>query len=286
MANSTIDQRPAQLDFQLQRMELIYDASGGRADHAHRHDYYTVLLVEQAQGDHLIDYECFPFGEKEVHFVSPGQVHQVLLQKRPLGAVITFSSEFLVANNIPESFISNINLFQPFGKTPPLQVDESNFERLQRLIMDMEACLPLAEDYRTRALGALLQLLLIYAHQSTDFDASQTDVEHTGICMLRDFKKLINQRYQDWHKVKDYAAEIHISPKHLSQTVKNLTGKVAKDHIQDRILLEAKRLLLHTDLSVKEVAYKVGFEEPLHFSGFFKRQTGQSPSAFRESYAY
>ena len=284
MAGNSIDRRPAQLDFQLQRMELIYDSSGGRADHAHRHDYYTVLLVEQALGDHLIDYERFPFGEKEVHFVSPGQVHQVVLSRRPLGAVITFASDFLVANNIPESFISNINLFQPFGKTPPLRVDQSNFERLQRLILDMETCLSLGEDYRTRALGALLQLFLIYAHQSTNFDASQTDEEHTGICMLRDFKKLVDKRYQDWHKVKDYAAEIHISPKHLSQTVKNLTGKVAKDHIQDRVLLEAKRRLLHTDLSIKEVAYEVGFEEPLHFSGFCKRLTGHSPSAFRESY--
>lgn len=284
MAKKYIDQRSARLNFQLQRMELIYDDSGGQPDQPHRHDYYTLVLVDEAQGDHLIDYERFPFGEKEVHFVSPGQVHQVLLRERPAGTVITFSADFLAGNNIPERFITNINLFQPFGKTPPLRMDAANFQRLQRIVEDMETCLPLAKDYRLRALGALLQLFLIYCHQSANFDNSQTDEEHTGICLLRDFKKLINLKYQDWHKVKEYAAEIHISPKHLSQTVKNLTGKVAKEHIQDRILLEAKRLLLHTDLSVKEIAYELGFEEALHFSGFFKKQTDQSPSAFRESY--
>ena len=75
----------------------------------------------------------------------------------------------------------------------------------------------------------------------------------------------------------------HISTKHLSQTLKNITGKVAKDHIQDRLALEAKRLLLHTSLSVKEIAYEIGFEEPLHFSGFFKKRVGVSPSQFRQN---
>ena len=67
----------------------------------------------------------------------------------------------------------------------------------------------------------------------------------------------------------------------VSKTVRDLTGKVAKDHIQDRLALEAKRLLLHTSLSIKEVAYEIGFEEPLHFSGFFKKRVGVSPSQFR-----
>ena len=101
------------------------------------------------------------------------------------------------------------------------------------------------------------------------------------MCILRDFKHLVDARYHQWHKVNDYAAEVHLSPKYLSQTVKQFTGKSAKEFIQDRLVLEAKRLLLHTDLSVKEVAYKIGFEEPLHFSAFFKKKAGVSPSSFR-----
>ncbi len=263
-------------------MGTIFDQAQGKTDVPHRHDYYTVLIIEKANGKHVIDYQTHPFQESEVHFVSPGQVHQVALTDRPKGWFFTFSKDFLVENNIPESFISNINLFRPFGDSPPLKVDKITFERLLRIVKEMEACLPKGLTYRSRALGALLQLFLIYCNNSSNVDVEQLDEESASICILRDFKDLVEKKYNEWHKVNRYATEIHISSKHLSQTVKNYTGKSAKGVIQDRLLLEAKRLLLHTELTIKEIAYRIGFEEPLHFSGFFKNKAGISPSKFRE----
>ena len=263
-------------------MEAIYERAEGQADVPHRHDYYTVLLVEKAKGTHHIDYKQFPFEELEVHFIGPGQVHQVVVVEKPLGRAITFSREFLAVNNIPESFISNINLFKSFGDSPPLKLDRVTFDRLMRIIVEMEACMPLDLKYRTRALGALLQLFLIYCNNSAKLDSTQLDEVNAEVCILRDFKQLVEDNFRQWHKVQEYAAQIHVTPKHLSQTIKHVTGKVAKEHIMDRLLLEAKRLLLHTDMSVKEIAYETGFQEPLHFSGFFKKHAGVSPSKFRE----
>ncbi len=264
-------------------MDAIYEQSGGRTDVPHRHDYYTVLLVEKASGKHLIDYQSYHFQALEVHFVSPGQVHQVDVTEKPSGWVLTFSRDFLLENSIPESFISNINLFQPIGDSPPLKMDASTFERLRGIVGEMETCMPSELRYRSRALGALLQLFLIYANNSGTLEASQLEEDNKGVCILRDFKQLVEERFVEWHKVSDYASEIHISPKHLSQTVKNITGKTAKEFVGDRILLEAKRLLLHTELNIKEIAYRTGFEEPLHFSGFFKKNAGISPTKFRDS---
>lgn len=275
--------RPASQDFYLGDMGAIYDAAAGQTDVPHRHDYYTVLLVRSARGEHRIDYRSFPFQAQQVHFISPGQVHQVAVSERPRGWVFTFSPAFLVENNIPESFISNINLFQPFGESPPLLVDDQTFDRLRGMIREMETCLPQAFTYRNRALGALLQLFLIYCSNSTSINSAQLDEENAGVCLLRDFKQQVEQQYTTWHKVQDYAAAAHVTPKHLSQTVKNLTGKTAKEVIQDRLVLEAQRLLLHTELSIKEIAYRTGFEEPLHFSSFFKKQVGVSPTAFRST---
>lgn len=279
-----MERRKPKSDFHLERMEVLYEKSDGKADDPHRHDYYTVLLVGQAEGRHIIDFTTFPFRDQEVHFVSPGQVHQVDLDTRPLGWFFTFSREFLALNNIPVEFVTNISLFSPFGESPPLKLDELTFSKLIMLVGEMQTCLPLEHSYRNRALGALLQLFLIYCHQSNAFNKDQADNENAGVCILRDFKSLVNDRYREWHQVSDYASHIHITPKHLSQTVKQWTGKTAKALIQDRLLLESKRLLLHTDLSVKEVAHEVGFDEPLHFSGFFKKKAGKSPSAFREGF--
>jgi AraC-like DNA-binding protein len=262
-------------------MGRIYEQTNGNKDVPHRHDYYTVLLVEEANGEHIIDYQTYNFASNQVFFVGPGQVHQVVTPTKPSGWVITFSREFLVENGIPESFISNISLFRQFGEAPPLELDDTSLERLQRIVLDMEEQLALDLHYRNRALGALLQLFLICCNNSCLLDTNQLDEENASVCMLRDFKALVQGHYQEWHKVAQYAAEIHITPKHLSSTVKNLTGKTAKEIIQDRLTLEAKRLLLHTELNIKEIAYQLGFEEPLHFSGFFKKQTGVSPSSFR-----
>lgn len=276
-----MQQRKHHIDFNLQQMGAIYQEAKGKPDEPHRHDYYTILLVEKASGNHVIDYRSYAFDNFQVHFVGPGQVHQVALTAEPAGWVITFSRGFLIENNIPESFITNINLFKQFGENPPLQTDEITCEKLAQLMQQMEECLPMEFHYRNRALGALLQLFLIYSSNSCTLDSTQLDEENTKVCLLRNFKNLVEENYQQWHKVGTYAEAIPISSKHLSTTIKNLTGKTAKEFIQDRLVLEGKRLLIHTELSVKEVAYRLGFEEPLHFSNFFKKQVGVSPSGFK-----
>ena len=151
--SNSIERRPPRLHFQLQDMGLIYEQADGQTDVPHRHDYYTVLLVQTARGDHIVDYQTYAFDHLQVHFISPGQIHQVALSEKPVGWVITFSREFLVQNNIPERFISNISLFRSFQEAPPLQLDEATYDRLYGIIQEMQACLAPELEYRTRALG-------------------------------------------------------------------------------------------------------------------------------------
>lgn len=283
MEGGKIDLRTAHSKFHLDDMALIYERVNGEIDRPHRHNYYTVLFVEEAKGDHIIDYRSYAFKKNEVHFVSPGQVHQVALKERPIGKVFTFSKDFLIYNNISDSFISNFNLFKSFDETPPIKLDSEIYKRLKSIVTEMEIYLDLKIEYHINALGSLLNLFLINCSNSTQIDQSQNDKESPNVCIFRDFKQLVEANFVKWHKVKNYANEINISPKHLSQTIKNVSGKVAKEFIQDRILIESKRLLLHTDLSIKEIAYQIGYDEPLHFSGFFKKKAGISPTKFRQA---
>ena len=282
MASTDLRRRKAAHDFLLQKMETIFNQLEG-PDLPHRHEYFTILLVKNAEGSHIIDYQTYLFGKEEVHFVSPGQIHQVLTSSEPKGWVITFSREFLMENSISEAFISNINLFRQFGETPPLKVDTDIFVQLERIIVDMQTIINKGVRYRQRALGALLQLFLIQCTNSCSLNMDQFNEEDSGVCLFRDFKKMVEEKYMDWHQVNQYADAIHITPKHLSATVKKISGKSAKELIQDRITLEAKRLLRYTSSSIKEIAYRLGFVEPLHFSSYIRKQTGRSPSQLRES---
>ncbi|MEH0152767.1 helix-turn-helix transcriptional regulator [Limibacter armeniacum] len=280
--NSSLAERAASKPFNIQQMQTIFQAASNKKDVPHRHAYYTVLLIREAVGKHVVDYKTYPMASSQVHFISPGQVHQVDLTDEPDGWVITFSKEFLIENNIPESFISNINLFRSFGETPPLAVDAKTFGKLEKVVLDMLECVEGEIHYSSQAMGALLQLFLIYCNNSCTLDASSHDTQDTGICMLRDFKRMVDQHYFEWHKVTDYAEAMFVTTKHLSYSLKETSGKTAKQLIQDRITLEAKRLLLHSDQSIKELSLTLGFEEPLHFSGFFKKMAGVSPTEYRE----
>ncbi len=276
-----IDRRKSNAAFKLLSMSEIYETNEGKADIPHRHDYYTVLFIIKARGVHNVDYVNYKFSDNEVHFVSPGQVHQVALNEKPEGYAITFSPAFLSLNNIPERFISDLSLFRTFDHNPPVQLDAKVSGKLKGIIDEMLEIQENTYIHSSRAYAALLQMFLFFCANSKKVDTHQLDEENKAVCMLRDFKSLVDSNYKKWHKVATYAQQLHITTKHLSVVTKKQTGKTAKEMIQDRIVLEAKRLLLYTDMSIKEVGYALGFDEPLHFSSFFKNCHGHSPSHFR-----
>ncbi len=109
------------------------------------------------------------------------------------------------------------------------------------------------------------------------------DVDTTGDNLIRSFRKAVEQDYKKEHSTTYYANSLYISPDHLNRTFKAKTGKTAKEYIQSRIITEAKRLLYFADLTNKEIAYELGFNEPANFSAFFKKHTQLSPSHFKKN---
>lgn len=95
------------------------------------------------------------------------------------------------------------------------------------------------------------------------------------------FKHLLQRNFLEWREVQQYAAELHITPKYLTEAVKEHTGKTPRDLINDVLLLESKVLLGSSDSSITEIAHKLQFEDAAHFSHFIKQHTGLTPTAFR-----
>lgn len=125
----------------------------------------------------------------------------------------------------------------------------------------------------------IIKLTRIGRRQYLSEDVSTDDYD-----LVRQFNLLVEQHYKTYHQVQDYADLLSKSPKTLSNLFAK--NKVASplSLIQQRIALEAKRMLRYTDLSASEIAYELGFKEPSHFSRLFKKEVGQSPSAFRSSF--
>ncbi|MFB6319567.1 helix-turn-helix domain-containing protein [Saccharicrinis sp. FJH54] len=272
------------VEFILKDVAALYDEMEGRPDKPHRHDYYTIILLEKAKGRHNIDFRTYELFDHSLFFVYPGQVHQVIASERPTGWVLNFSKLFLVKNHIPDKMVDDVYLFNEHGETPPLPLNAEQFDYFKTLVSHISDYTQQQIEYKSDALGALLKLLLIQSNNHCSLQKTD-DLQslETGNQLVRNFKQLIEKHFRVSHKVSDYAGMLSVTSDYLNKSVKTLTGKSAKEYILHRIILEAKRSLLFTELSNKELAYFLGFEEPAHFSNFFKRYSGLSPLDFRNS---
>ena len=271
------------VDFRISRMEDIWDARGGAADEPHRHDYYTVLMVKRSSGTHHIDFRAYPMNGKQVFFVNPEQVHQVVEEERSEGFAILFSCDFLNRNNIPPSFIDDLNLFNDHNSSPPLHLNDQESEKLVRICEQMVEVCNTSINFSDQAVASLLQLFLINCNNYCTLPQEDTQTREAGNTILRQFKEMVNSHYFHWHSASEYANELNVTTDHLNRVVRLLTGKTLKGYIHARILVGAKRLLYFSDQSLKEISYDLGFSEPANFSAFFKKQTGLSPSEFRKN---
>lgn len=269
-------------DFALKRMEVVYRASNGAPDVPHRHDYYTIIFIEKGKGTHFVDFKEYTIEDRTIYFILPGQMHQLILTAEPIGWVITFTDQFLIANSISEKMINDIFLFNDYGQSPPLPVSESDVVIYKSLTEQMTHFASSLETYTLEAVGSLVKLFLIQSNNHCSLRKSNNpQLIETGNHLLRTFKQSLNKKYATAHMVSDYADELAVTADYLNKTVKNLTGKSAKEHIQSKLVIEAKRSLLFSNVSSKELAFELGFEESAHFNNFFKKITGQTPSEFR-----
>ncbi|MDO3693250.1 helix-turn-helix transcriptional regulator [Wenyingzhuangia sp. chi5] len=276
-----INKKDEHISFGISKMEDIYTKRKGEPDTPHRHDYFTVIVTNKAKGKHFIDFNEFNLEANQVYFVAPGQVHQIIETSKSYGYALVFSNQFLIENNIPVSFIDDLNLFNDFGSSPPLFLNKDIHQKINLYLTEIYNQYNSQFTYKNEAIGALLKLILIACNNACSLPS---DYYQSIDSTLRKFKTLINQHYKEWHATTDYANQLNISPDHLNRLVKTQTGKTAKEHIQSRIIVAAKRLIYFTDLSNKEIGFELGFSEPANFSAFFKHQVGISPSKFKENH--
>ncbi len=257
-------------------------ARKGEPDEPHRHDFFTVLIITSSKGRHIIDFNEYELDNNQLFFISPGQVHQMVEEELSKGYVLLFSNNFLIQNDIPVSFINDLHLFRDFGESPPLVLNIEEIDIINNYTKDIFNIYHSDLSFKDEAIGALLKLILIRSNNICSLSAEGITSASRDTLLGR-FKELVNDSYMTWHSTKDYASALNITPDHLNRIVKSKTGKTTKEHLQNRIILAAKRLLHFTNLTNKEIGFELGFSEPANFSAFFKKCVGESPSQFKKN---
>ncbi len=243
-----------------------------------------MVIVCKGQGSQTVDTHNSVLEDDTIYLLAPGQVHLFQPEGEVTGFVISFTSEFVLMDEENKVCLTKLGLLYQLGDPLILRVKDDLKEEVSDTIDRLFKEYNNYYILRGEVLRGLLKLLLIYLtrHREDDNDdaprTKTTEVVNT-------FHSLLEQHYKSKKMVAEYAELLAISPSHLNDIVKHLTGYPASEHIKRRVVLEAKRTAMHSTSSMKEIAFDLGFETTAHFSKYFKNAAGATFSDFKKNHS-
>jgi len=274
---------PASFVFRtMEEIESMQKASSALSPH--RHNYYTIIWVREGSGLHHIDFKTYSIRNNTIYFLTPEQVHHLQLDEGAKGYVLLFTPDFLHEHGLPLQWIEDTGFFFRCDDMAPFQLQPGmNIDYLVHLVHHIRDEFLKQDEFHLDAIGSWLKIFLLECKRLSRGQQQVAEARTNSRAQLvKQFRDLLEARYTQWHKVADYAKELHITPNYLNEVISVETGTSAKDFIINRIMLEAKRFAGFAELSAKEVAYSLGFDDPSHFSKLFRQQQDQSFSEFRD----
>lgn len=273
------------MPFEIHTMEWIDQNRWEQNSIPHRHNYFVIIWVKKGGGEHLIDLQKFELKDNTIYCVTPGQVHLMNIEGRAEGYVISFTAEFMGLNEENFGLLFKTGLFHTFSHSPALKVNEELAAEMEDMVARMMKEFSNYFLLRSEILRGFLKIFLVYLTRQVDkVEHSEAPSKNTD--MLKKFFSLLEKNYITKRMVADYANEMIITPNYLNEVVKKATGFPASHHIQQRIVLEAKRKAVYSNLTMKEIAYELGFDDIAHFSKFFKNASGQSFTDFKKEISF
>ena len=265
--------------FQIHRLDAIVKGLNGIVPPS-RQGQYFITLIKKGTGEKSVGHFTFPIG-KNLLMVIPKSATQSsrYWSLDCKGYVLSFNLDFFLQNSFPKHHIVNKIIFKSSSK-PFLILKNDQVKKLERLFEYIlgEHKGDLAGK---RVMIAVKILELIIECDRLFSEAQNQHQEQIYNPLVEKFNELIEKHYSNQRSVSFYANKLHTHPYHLNFLVKQYTGLAAKETIMNHIVLEAKVLLSSTSLTIKEIAFKLGFDHPEHFSAIFKKIEKISPTRYR-----
>lgn len=249
----------------------------------HRVSFHQILFITQGTGKHFIDFKPYEFKEGNLVFISKGQVHAFETQQKYEGFLMLFTEGFITQNFIKSDVLSLNRLYNYYLGDPIIEPNQIGVQVFRSLVAEISKEFNYADNFaKEEILSLLLRVVLLKAERikKTLFPLEKNA---NGFARFGAFQHLLEVHISESRNAQFYAEKLGISYKHLNEVCKRVTGSTAKEFIDQHLILEIKRILVVSNLSIKELAYEMSFEEPTNFAKFFKKHVGISPAQFRKS---
>lgn len=249
-------------------------------DREERLEGYEINWFKSYTGNLLVDSKFSKVKANSVFCFAPGQMRHYQEIKDISGYRISFSPDFLYMGATHTRIASWLDAYDAEMKIPVIEADSEMQHELDEIVRKMQKEYANYYLLRSEILSGLLNILLIYLSRKLPFNSNDLictkDAE-----LVRKFKTLLKEHFTTRKQVADYAGELCVTPNYLNRTVKKITGFTASHHIQQYIILEAKKQAIRSNVSMKEIAYFLGFDNLAHFSKFFKNNSGMNFTSFK-----
>lgn len=251
-------------------------------DKPHRVDFYHIIFIANGKGSHFIDLKSHPYRKHSLLFISKGQIQTFDLSSKATGWILLFTDSFLSKNLIQADALAIQMLYNYYLYSPTLGLDQETGVYFERIISEIESEYQSDESFGQEDLLRLLLKTLLLKAERLRAPLIPRSASASSFIQFSDFRSLLESRLSETRNAQDYAKMMEMSYKNLNTICKKVSGLTAKAVIDQQLVLEIKRQLTLSQLSIKELSYDLGFDEPTNFVKFFKKHSSMTPRDFRE----
>jgi AraC-like DNA-binding protein len=246
----------------------------------HYHDFFQMMLL-RGDGNVMYDFHDDRVCGQTLFFLSPGQVHTLRPRHDFDGITVSFTQGFFDHRAAPPSTLFELPFFFTTDFSPLLKIPPGDSFRIGEVFVEMQREFNAAAANAAEILRAWLRILFVRVVRLLENNQPPVTPSRQSV-LLRRFHLAVERGFRQAHSLAEFARELNVTANHLNDVVRAETGRSAGSIVRQRRLLDAQRLLSHSDLTVSEIGYQTGFPDPSYFGRFFRRETGQTPAAFRQ----
>jgi AraC family transcriptional regulator, transcriptional activator of pobA len=248
-------------------------------DKPHGHDFFILLLITHGSGSHHIDFNSYEVKPGTIFFLSPGQVHHWNLSQDVNGYILFFTKEYLLVD-FNDHKMATLPFFLNQRNEPYVHLKDSIVAEMRTLFEKIDGEYRKKKRFYHEMIRLNLKMLLIALERSYTKKPMHHLLKYQEN-QIQKLESLIDENFKTFKTVSVYADRMNISIKQLNTLCKKAFNKNPSDLIQERVILEAKRLLVHTDHPICTIADLLNYSDSSYFIRLFKKLTTQTPEQFR-----
>ena len=248
-------------------------------------DFIKIIYLKKSS-EITLDFNTHHCKDNSLFFISPSQFYQFPENKLNEGIILYFNRDFYCVEIHDKEVSCDGILYNNIFNVAQLILPPDEIVAFENILEEIKSEFENEDTGLEEMLRLLLKKIII---KSTRLYKKQNHlqpdyIEKDNLDFLRKYSALVEKEFFSKHSVSDYAEMLNITPKNLLKKIKIISDKTPNELIKNRLLLEAKRYLAHSELSSKEIAYKLGYEDEAYFTRFFNKYVGNTPIQFRKSY--